>query len=165
MEPRSPGQGHAESEVTGADWGEDLYDRTSGRRDFLSGSDSAAERPGTETEAGTESQTTEAISLLQSLRTGVSAGCAGGRLGGSSAQPWRTGRRWSEHRTDCGQAGKRGGVSGRNPTELAGTDLSRLRGAAGLHPQAQWKTAAVGHPDGAGPGGTGSGVADTGANL
>src|SRR2546428_13758662 len=97
MEPRSPGQGHAESEVTGADWGEDLYDRTSGGGDFLSGSDSAVERPGTETEAGTESQTTEAVSLLQSLRAGVSARRAGSCLGSGSAQRRGTGRRWSEH--------------------------------------------------------------------
>src|SRR5947209_8530192 len=117
MEPRSPGQGHAESEVTGADWGEDLYDRTGGGRDFLSGSDSAAERPGTETEAGTESQTTEAVSLLQSLRAGVSAGCAGNCLAGSAAQRRRSGRRWKEHRTDCRQARKRGGLSGRPPAE------------------------------------------------
>src|SRR2546427_3894967 len=165
MEPRSPGQGHAESEVTGADWGEDLYDRTSGRRDFLSGSDSAAERPGTETEAGTESQTTEAVSLLQSLRTGVSAGRAGGCLGSGPAQRRRSRRRWSEHPTDCRQAAKRGGVSGGHSTELAGTDLSRPSGAASLYPQAQWKTEAVGNSDGARQGGAGSGVADTGANL
>src|SRR5437016_8209910 len=165
MEPRSPGQGHAESEVTGADWGEDLYDRTSGRRDFLSGSDSAAEHPGTGTEDGTESQTTDAVALLQSLRAGVSARCAGSRLGGSPAQRRGTRRRWSEHRTDHRQARKRGGLSGGHPAELAGTDLSRPSCATSLYLQAQWETEAVGHSDGAGPGGAGSGVADTGANL
>jgi hypothetical protein len=41
----------------------------------------------------------------------------------------------------------------------------RPSGAAGFHSQAQWKTEAVGHSDGAGPGSAGSGVADTGANL
>src|SRR3989454_9210995 len=133
MEPRSPGQGHAESEVTGADWGEDLYDRTSGRRDFLSGSDSAAERPGTETEAGTESQTTEAVSLLQSLRTGVSAGWVGGGLGRGPTQRRGTGRRWNEHRSNRRDPGKGSGISGRNPAEPAGTDLSRPSSAAGLY--------------------------------
>src|SRR5439155_26445628 len=124
MEPRSPGQGHAESEVTGADWGEDLYDRTSGRRDFLSGSDSAAERPGTETEAGTESQTTEAVSLLQSLRAGVPNRCAASRLGGGAAQQRRSGRRGSEHRTDWRDPRKGRRFSGRHPAELAGADVS-----------------------------------------
>src|SRR5437660_3642472 len=116
-------------------------------------------------EAGTESQTTEAVSLLESLRSGVSAGRAGGCLGSGPAQRRRSRRRWSEHPTDCRQAGKRGGVSGGHSTELAGTDLSRPSGAASLYPQAQWKTEAVGNSDGARPGGAGSGVADTGANL
>src|SRR2546430_10976820 len=125
----------------------------------------AAEPPGPETEAGTESQTAEAVSLLQSLRVGVSAGRAGSCLGSGTAQRRGTGRRWSEHRTDLRYPGKGSGVSGRNPTELDGQDLSRPSGTAGLHPQAQWETAAVGHSDGAGPGGAGSGVADPGANL
>src|SRR5437763_1243302 len=102
MEPRSPGQGHAESEEPGTDGSENFHDRTSGGGAFLSGSDPAAQNPGTETEAGTESQTTEAVSLLQSLRTGVSAGRAGGCVGSGPAQRRRTRGRWSEYRANCG---------------------------------------------------------------
>src|SRR5712692_3340955 len=165
MEPRSPGQGQAESEVNGADGGENFYDRTGGRRDFLSGSDSAAEPPGTETEAGTESQTTEAVSLLQSLRLVEPQRCAGSCLESGSVQRRSTRSRWSEHRTDYRHAGKRSGVSERHPKELAGKDLSRPSGATGLYPQAQWKVAAVGHSDGARSGGASGRVADSGANL
>src|ERR1044072_127063 len=102
MEPRSAGQGHAESEQPGDDRIENFHDTTSGGGAILSGSDPAAQNPGTETEAGTESQTTEAVSLLQSLRTGVSAGRAGSCVGSGSAQRRRTGGRWSEYRTNCG---------------------------------------------------------------
>ena len=52
-----------------------------------------------------------------------------------------------------------------NPAEPEGEDLSRPSGAAGLYPEGQRKTAAVGHSDGAGPGGAGGGVADLGADL
>src|SRR6266851_2423410 len=115
MERRSPGQSQAESEEPGADWdAKQTYDRRSRRRDFLSGSDSAAEPPGTETEAGPESQTTEAVSLLQSLRLGEPQRCAGSCLDSGSVQRRSTRSRWSEHRTDYRHAGKRSGVSERH---------------------------------------------------
>src|SRR5256886_3758813 len=124
----------------------------------------AAEPPGPETEAGSESQTTEAVSLLQSLRVGVSAGRAGSCLGSGTAQRRGTGRRWSEHRPDLRYPGKGSGVSGRNPMELEGQDLSRPSGAAALASPTPRGTAAGGDSYGAGPGGAGSGVADPGAN-
>src|SRR5512139_3700021 len=138
MEPRSPGQSQAESEEPGADWnGSQTYDRTSGGGTFLSGSDPAAEPSGTETEAGPESQATEAVSLLQSLRLGGPEGRAASRLGGGATERRRAGRGWSEHRTDHRHAGKRSGVSERDRTEPEGKDLSCPSGAAGLYPQGQ----------------------------
>src|SRR5258705_456884 len=123
------------------------------------------ESSGTETEAGTESQTTEAVSLLQSLRSGEPQRCAGSCLGSGTAQRRSARSRWSEHRRDCRHAGKRGGVSEGNPNVPAGKDLSSTGGAEGLHSQGQWKTEAVGHSHGAGPGGASGGVAGPRANL
>jgi len=100
---------------------------------------------GTETEAGPESQTTEAVSLLQSLRTGDSAGCAGSCLGSGPAQRRGTGRRWSEHRTDDRDPEK-------EETFLDEIQRScrsgtyRAKRCGGFTSQAQWKRAAVGIP-------------------
>ena len=51
----------------------------------------------------------------------------------------------------------RGRVSGGDPGDAAGRPISPFTGEAAIHTESRWEAAAIGDPDGAGPGGADGG--------
>src|SRR5258708_7073556 len=109
-EPRGLGRNEADSKRTGADWKVErpTYDRTGGGGADREGSCTAAQTPGLASEAECESQTGEAISLLQPLRAGESPRDAASGVDASPRQRRQTGSGWNLDRAD--RAGRRGSL-------------------------------------------------------
>src|SRR5215469_1805988 len=82
----------------------------------------------------------------------------------AGAQQWWRGRgRRGDHPGH--RTTRAGRVSGGNSGGAAGRPVSSLPGEAAIHTESRWEAAAIGDPDGAGPGGADGGEACDGADF
>src|SRR5579872_5374206 len=81
----------------------------------------------------------------------------------SAQQRWRGGGGCGDDSGD--RTTRTGGVAGGNSSSVAGRPISSFTGEAAVHTESRWEAAAIGDPDGAGPGGAGGGEDCDGADI